>query len=194
MAEFRVGDAIWKNKDVDQPINIIEDLGTGPDGRHYVKIEGSSSGIPLDEIEYKPKVKTTPLGKPKTTGSKDLTPSVRASNENYLSNAKKVFSEADDLGAGAAKGIPEWAPKAGLIVGGVIAAGTVVGIGLSIHNKVRERKQTREQERNNKRRQEEFGNFDKDVYYNALDQLNGLPQQLYSNRNGHSNTWGGKKY
>lgn len=46
------GAATWKTKDEDRPINITGYLGKGPDGRDYVSIEGSTTGVPLDEIEY----------------------------------------------------------------------------------------------------------------------------------------------
>jgi hypothetical protein len=44
--------AIWKNGDFDQPVQVVGELGKGGDGRDYVKIEGSESGIPLDEIDF----------------------------------------------------------------------------------------------------------------------------------------------
>ena len=40
---------VWKGPDADQPIKIEKTLGT-KDGRTYVKVEGSNTGIPLDEI------------------------------------------------------------------------------------------------------------------------------------------------
>lgn len=43
-------EAIWRNQDADQPVKITGYLGTGPDGREYVSIEGSETGVPLDEI------------------------------------------------------------------------------------------------------------------------------------------------
>jgi P4 family phage/plasmid primase-like protien len=48
----RLGAAIWRNGEGDQPVIITADLGTGTDGRRYVKVAGSAAGIPLDEIEY----------------------------------------------------------------------------------------------------------------------------------------------
>jgi hypothetical protein len=47
----RTGPAIWKNRDTDLPISVIGDFGE-VDGRRYVKIEGSTTGVPLDEVEY----------------------------------------------------------------------------------------------------------------------------------------------
>jgi len=47
----RLGEAIWHNGEGDQPVTITADLGTGTDGRCYVKVEGSSAGVPFDEIE-----------------------------------------------------------------------------------------------------------------------------------------------
>jgi hypothetical protein len=40
---------IWKNKDHDQVIEVGGVLGRGPDNRVYLKVSGSSTGIPLDE-------------------------------------------------------------------------------------------------------------------------------------------------
>jgi hypothetical protein len=42
---------IWKAKDGDCAVTIAGDLGVGPDGRRYVSVENSSTGIPLDELE-----------------------------------------------------------------------------------------------------------------------------------------------
>lgn len=48
---FQKGEAVWKNKDTDVPVEVVEYLGE-KDGRHYVKIKGAETGIPLDEIVY----------------------------------------------------------------------------------------------------------------------------------------------
>lgn len=50
LAQTRV--AIWHNKDHDQPVKVVGDVGTGPDGRHYVQVEGRDGGVPEDELEY----------------------------------------------------------------------------------------------------------------------------------------------
>jgi hypothetical protein len=44
------GKAIWHAKEGDQPVVIVGYLGES-NGRHYVQIEGSDTGIPLDECE-----------------------------------------------------------------------------------------------------------------------------------------------
>jgi predicted RNA methylase len=49
----RTGDAIWKNKDFDQPVKVTGFAGEYG-GRKYVNIEGSNTAIPLDEIEFAP--------------------------------------------------------------------------------------------------------------------------------------------
>jgi len=49
--EVRLGKAVWKNQDTDQPVTVVGRYGEA-DGRQYVKIEGSDTGVPLDEIEY----------------------------------------------------------------------------------------------------------------------------------------------
>jgi hypothetical protein len=48
----KTGPAIWKNKAGDQPVIVREYLGKGPDRREYVSVEGSATGIPLDEIDF----------------------------------------------------------------------------------------------------------------------------------------------
>lgn len=42
---------IWTTKDLNLVITIVDVLGEGPDGRLYVKIEESDTGIPFDECE-----------------------------------------------------------------------------------------------------------------------------------------------
>lgn len=44
--------ATWRNKDVDQPVTVIGDAGVAADGRIYVRISGSDTAIPEDEITY----------------------------------------------------------------------------------------------------------------------------------------------
>lgn len=41
---------IWMNKESDQIVTVVAELGIGTDGRRYVKIEGSNTGIPFDEL------------------------------------------------------------------------------------------------------------------------------------------------
>lgn len=48
---IRLGPAIWRNKDVELPIEVTGYLGKGSDGRHYVSIKGNRA-IPLDEVIY----------------------------------------------------------------------------------------------------------------------------------------------
>lgn len=43
--------AIWKSKDSDHCVTVMGDLGVGPDGRHYVSVRDTLTGIPLDELE-----------------------------------------------------------------------------------------------------------------------------------------------
>jgi hypothetical protein len=51
--EQPVHDATWRNKDHDQPVKVTGEAGTGPDGRRYLKIEGSDTGVPEDEVTFK---------------------------------------------------------------------------------------------------------------------------------------------
>lgn len=48
---FQKGEAVWRNKDNDVPVEVVEYLGE-KDGRHYVKVKDVDTGIPLDEIVY----------------------------------------------------------------------------------------------------------------------------------------------
>jgi hypothetical protein len=43
--------ATWRNKDHDQPVKVVGEAGE-LDGRRYVKIEGSDTGVPEDELEF----------------------------------------------------------------------------------------------------------------------------------------------
>lgn len=45
------GAYIWTTKNLDLVITIMDTLGEGPDGRLYVKIKESDTGIPFDECE-----------------------------------------------------------------------------------------------------------------------------------------------
>ena len=45
------GEYIWRSKDTDYPVTVIECMGKGPDGRLYVKIAGSDSAVPADELK-----------------------------------------------------------------------------------------------------------------------------------------------
>jgi hypothetical protein len=48
-AQVEVGrTVIWKAKDGDYPVTIAGDPGVGPDGRQYVVVECTSTGIPLE--------------------------------------------------------------------------------------------------------------------------------------------------
>ena len=53
------GAYIWKSKDVDYPVTVIENIGQGPDGREYVKVAECSTGIPADELVKVKSVQST---------------------------------------------------------------------------------------------------------------------------------------
>jgi hypothetical protein len=46
--------AIWRNKDHDQPVTVTGIQGEH-EGRRYMSIEGSDTGVPEDELEYEAK-------------------------------------------------------------------------------------------------------------------------------------------
>lgn len=41
---------VWHNGDTDIPVTVEGSLGVGPDGREYLKVSGSNTGVPADEI------------------------------------------------------------------------------------------------------------------------------------------------
>lgn len=45
-------DAVWITKHSDRPVVVVRLLGTGPDGRNYVSIKDSTTGVPLDELVF----------------------------------------------------------------------------------------------------------------------------------------------
>jgi hypothetical protein len=47
----RPGPALWRQGDADSPVEVVGYLGKRS-GRHYVSLEGSDTGAPLDEIHY----------------------------------------------------------------------------------------------------------------------------------------------
>ena len=51
-AQLNRRSAVWHNKDHDQPVTVTGEAGEH-DGRRYVKIEGSSTAVPEDELEFK---------------------------------------------------------------------------------------------------------------------------------------------
>lgn len=44
------GKYVWRAKDVDLPVKVTGSLGRDSNGRTYVAVEGSGSGVPLDEL------------------------------------------------------------------------------------------------------------------------------------------------
>lgn len=45
-------DAIWLGGSGDRPVRVVAVLGYGTDLRKYVKIEGSETGVPIDELAF----------------------------------------------------------------------------------------------------------------------------------------------
>ena len=45
---MKPGKYIWRKRDGDYPVTVLESFGV-MDGREYVRVEGSSTGIPFDE-------------------------------------------------------------------------------------------------------------------------------------------------
>jgi hypothetical protein len=42
---------VWSNEHSDLPVTVLGSYGPGPDGREYLRIEGSTVGIPADEFK-----------------------------------------------------------------------------------------------------------------------------------------------
>ncbi len=58
--------ATWKNKDFDQPVEIIGEAGTF-DGKKYYNVKGSNSAIPEDEIIFNNKTQAPEINTPQQT-------------------------------------------------------------------------------------------------------------------------------
>lgn len=52
--EFKSGPMIHSGPGADVPVNVTHYLGTDTNGRHYVGIEGSKTGVPMDELRPAP--------------------------------------------------------------------------------------------------------------------------------------------
>lgn len=52
------GPYIWRAKDVDYPVNVLEFLGKGPDGREYARVEGTTTAVPVDELQKEKRVES----------------------------------------------------------------------------------------------------------------------------------------
>lgn len=56
------GPAVWRAHDSDLPIVVTGELGPGPDGRIYLSIEGSGTGVPADEVHWFDSTKLASFG------------------------------------------------------------------------------------------------------------------------------------
>lgn len=187
-------------------------------GASSVKAEVMDAAPKVETTGTKPKVETknvdevikeTAKTADKIDDAADAAKAMTKTNksaEALKKNAKLIDTLQDQYGISAAKGVSDWAGKAGLIAGGIILAGALVQAGLDWQEKQRTRKMESIQRKNTRRLEKEM-KFDKDIYYDAiqrynedvpdikvLDQYVGLPQKLYANRIGHTNTWGGVRY
>lgn len=57
------GEYIWRSKDTDYPVTVVESVGKGPDGRFYVRIADSTTAIPADELKKVSNVSRRPTPK-----------------------------------------------------------------------------------------------------------------------------------
>jgi hypothetical protein len=90
---------VWKGPDADQPIKIEKTLGT-KDGRTYVKVEGSNTGIPLDEITVnapKPSgTRTRASAQKAATAEPTATPKVDMPDPKGAAISNKFFRDQTD--------------------------------------------------------------------------------------------------
>jgi hypothetical protein len=42
---------LWRSKNGNCPLTVAGDLSVAPDGRRYVSVENTQTGIPADELE-----------------------------------------------------------------------------------------------------------------------------------------------
>lgn len=130
----------------------------------------------------------------------------KALEENKLFDKRKAFklkgkkiTDGLEEGSSIAKAISKYAPKATVGVGAFIGVASIFDLLMSYSDHKESKKQQRIQERNFKRQQkkrvEEYNEQRRleNVTPSYID-TNFLVQQLYNNRNNHSNTWGGRRY
>lgn len=71
------GEYIWHAADGDIPVRVTGSLGVGEDGREYVSIEGSSSGIPRDQLNPAVAVEPAPTPEPEPTPASSPAPETK---------------------------------------------------------------------------------------------------------------------
>lgn len=255
--KIQQGEVYWATGSTNSKIEIIGDMGKGSDGRRYVKVKGSKTGVPVDEIVFsptgKPKSKrptaktsevvpTTKKPIKKTVGS-ETTKKVRdkATNKGSIFNTlddifygegssklkangkvsqladtandlrrtplskvdnlkiqpvnvakDAIFDHAESLGD-YWKQSPRWAKY------GLVAAAATIGAAslLDNLNDRRDRAETYKQERIQKKNLQRKRENSNDYRYMGMTDPGtnpGLVQQMFNQRSGHSNTWGGKRY
>ena len=79
----RAGDATWENQDSSTPVEVTGYLGER-DGRHYVSIAGSETGVPLDEIRY-------PTDEPEESSQGDNTQPLEQSSEQRAGLGQRIM-------------------------------------------------------------------------------------------------------
>lgn len=63
--KYEPGRYVWRNKDHDEIVVVTEYLGKGSDGREYARVEGTTTGIPLDELTKERSVPSSRRPQPK---------------------------------------------------------------------------------------------------------------------------------
>lgn len=89
----KTGPAIWRNKDSDTPVTVTGYLGEGPDGRTYVSVEGSQTGIPLDEITFLPETSEPEAPGPSEPEEVITTPSSEEPSEPEPDSVEQIRRE-----------------------------------------------------------------------------------------------------
>ncbi|MEG1778574.1 MAG: hypothetical protein RR263_00615, partial [Oscillospiraceae bacterium] len=103
------GEAVWQNKDVDQPI-IVTGYAGNMNGVDYVNVEGSNSAIPVNEIVYNNK-KTTQVPNANATSYTSETEPVNTTAQATIDSGIK-----NNVSEGTIRKISELAEKMGVNV------------------------------------------------------------------------------
>ena len=195
--EFKLGKAIWHNKDYDMPIDIVGKEVI--DGRIYAKIKGSSTGIPLDEVIYEGFESTTKKATIGAQSVQEATTNKQLANNTTVSGAtnnpgarktkKKTAREAIQnlADTDTVRQMKKWkfTRVAAIGTAAVVGTGTILHMANNRSNKKRAEEQVEEQERNQRRRERRARRYMYAGTGYEPETFNGFVQDMFNQRSGH---------
>jgi hypothetical protein len=129
-----------------------------------------------------------------------------------MDKESKIISEkaakiGDTLASKLSREIPDFGTKLAIGAAITVGAATILDTIMSTQDRWRGHKQQRIQQRDYEEQEADYAKYKTEAYNyqlepeipleqqrQVLDTYAGLPQHLYSQRTGHTNSWGGRKY